>query len=310
MSGLRPQGVPPPGEYRRLAVRVEELGYDAAWVADRLASPYPGAPLLEGVTTAAAFAGFTTRIPIKLGVLVAPARPPYLLAKQLATVDFLSGGRLEVGIGIGINPADYAAAQVPFKQRGRRVDELLEALRACWAEQPAAYEGRFYSFRDVWLEPGPARPGGPPIWIGGTSDVALRRAARHGDGWLAYQLSAEQCAERVSMLRAEAQALGRDAAVIRTGVLIPVHARADGEVARREAQESFSRRWRTEVPMAVIERNCIVGSPAECVSKIQAFVDAGIEEFALSPQAWSLDIVGDAEQVFRDVVAPYREAVA
>lgn len=309
-SGLKPQGMPSPEQYRRVGERVEELGFDSLWVADRLASPYAGAPLLEGITTAAAFAGFTRRIPIKIGVLVAPSRHPYLLAKQLATVDFLSGGRLEVGVGIGINPADYEAIGIPFKQRGSRVDELIPALKACWSDSPAAYHGRHYNFDNVWLEPGPARPGGPPIWIGGTTEVALRRAARWGDGWLAYQVSPDQCAEMVASIRRQAAELGREPGSVQTGILIPAHCNPDGDVARREAQESFSRRWRREVPMAVIENLCVVGSPAECAAKVDAFHRAGIGEFALSPQAWSLDPVGDAEAIFEGIVAPCRQAAA
>lgn len=300
VSGLRPQGMPPPAEFRRLGERAEELGYDHLLVADRLASPHAGAPLLEGVASAAAFAGFTREITIRLGVLVSPARHPFLLAKQLATLDFLAEGRLEVGLGIGINPADYAATGVPFNQRGRRQDELIQALKACWGEQPATFEGRYYRFSEVWLEPPPQTRGGPPIWIGGVSDIALERAARHAAGWLAYQVSPEQVAQAVAKLPPG----------LRVGILIPVHARADGDQARKEAQESFSRRWRREVPMAVIESMCIVGTPDECVRKIDAFARAGVQEFSLSPQAWSLDIVGDAEQIFRDVVQPARQTLA
>lgn len=308
VSGMKVQGMPPAAEFRRLGERVEELGYDSAWVADRLASGASGSPLLEGVAAAAAFAGFTRRIEIGIGVLVAPARHPYLLAKQLATVDFLAEGRLVVGLGIGINPFDYAAVGQPFRRRGRMMDELIPALRASWAAGPAAFAGAHYSFEGVWLEPGPARAGGPPIWIGGTSEIALTRAARLGDGWLAYQVSAEQAAQMVASIREQAAAAGRDPELLRMGILIPVHARADGGLARREAQEFFSRRWRTEVPMAVIENLCAVGTPDECVEKLAAFQRAGISEFVLNPQAWSLDPVGDAEQVFADVVAPARQA--
>lgn len=291
VSGLRPQGMPPPAEFRRLGERAEELGYDHLLVADRVASPVAGMPLLEGVATAAAFAGFTRSIVIRLGVLVAPARHPFLLAKQLATLDFLSGGRLEVGLGIGINPADYAATGEDFHRRGRRMNELLEALKACWGEQPVG---------GVWLDPPPLTPGGPKLWIGGVSDFALRRVATHGAGWLAYQVTPEQVAEAVRKLPPGTP----------TGILMPVHARDDGGQARREARDSFSRRWQREVPMAVIENLCIVGTPDECIQKIEAFARAGVQEFSLNPQAWSLDIVGDAEQVFRDVVAPARKALA
>lgn len=308
-SGLKPQGMPPAGELRRLGPRLEELGWDSVWVADRLASPAAGAPLLEGVAMAAAYAALTTRLRVGIGVVVAPARHPFLLAKQLATVDYLSEGRLVAGLGIGINPADYASVGIPFGQRGRRQDELVPALRAAWAGGAVAFAGAHHRFTDVWLEPGPHRPGGPPLWIGGTSPVALRRAGRLGDGWLAYQVAPGQVAEMIATIREHAAAAGRDPGGFEFGLLVPVHVRADGAVARREARESFSRRWGRPIPDEVIERLCIVGEPAECVEKAAAFAAAGLGELVLNPQSWTRDPVADADQLMADLVEPARAAL-
>jgi probable F420-dependent oxidoreductase len=309
-SGLKPQGMPPPRELKRLGPRLEELGWDAVWVADRLASGESGNPLLEGVATAAAYAALTSRIRVGIGVLVAPLRHPYLLAKQLATVDYLAEGRLVAGLGIGINPHDYLAVGVPFAERGRRVDELIPALRAAWGGGAARFQGKYYSFEDVWLEPPPFRPGGPPIWVGGASEAAFRRAGRFGDGWLAYQASPEQIGQGMSAIRREAVLAGRDADRLECGLLIPVHVRADPRAARQEAQESFSRRWRRPIPAEVIERLCIAGEPGECVEKVEAFARAGVDDFILNPQSWTRDPVADAEQLMADLVRPAREAVA
>jgi len=300
-SGLRPQGLPPPSEVRRLGPRLEELGWDSVWVADRLASPAPGSPLLEGVAMAAAYAALTARLRVGIGVLVAPTRHPFLLAKQLATVDYLAGGRLVAGLGIGINPADYASVEVPFRARGRRQDELIAALRRTWAD------GRL---GDAWLEPGPHRPGGPPLWIGGTSEPALRRAGRLGDGWLAYQVAAGEVPDMLATIRRHAEAAGRDADAFECGLLVPAHVRPDGETARREAREAFSRRWGRAIPDEVIERLCIVGEPGECVEKVAAFAAAGVGELVLNPQSQTRDPVGDAEQLMSDLVAPARAALA
>jgi len=309
-SALRPQGMPPPAELRRLGPRLEELGWDSVWVADRLASPAAGSPLFEGVAMAAAYAALTTRMRVGIGVLVAPTRHPFVLAKQLATVDYLAAGRLVAGLGIGINPADYTAVEVPFRERGRRQDELIPALRAAWAGGgPARFEGRRYRFDGVWLEPAPYRPGGPPLWIGGTSEAALRRAGRLGDGWLAYQVAADQAADMMAAIRRHAEAAGRDADALECGLLVPVHVRADGAVARREAQESFSRRWGRALPAEVMERLCIVGEPAECIDKVAAFAAAGVGELVLNPQSWTRDPVADAEQLMADLVAPARSVL-
>jgi alkanesulfonate monooxygenase SsuD/methylene tetrahydromethanopterin reductase-like flavin-dependent oxidoreductase (luciferase family) len=296
---MKPQGMPPAAELRRLGARAEELGYDSLWVADRIASGAPGSPLLEGVAALGAFVGFTRRIRLGTSVLVAPPRQPFLLARQLATLDFLSEGRLTVGVGLGENPFDYSATGAPFHRRGRLAEELVPALRAAWAGGPVA--------GGAWLEPAPAQPGGPPIWVGAQADVAIARAGRLADGWIGFQVTPRQYAERLALARRAAAGAGRDPAAFGAALMIPVHVRPDGRAARREAQESFSRRFRREVQMQSIEDLCAVGTPAECVEKLAAYAGAGAAELVLSPLAWSLDPVGDAEQIHAEVVAPVRE---
>jgi probable F420-dependent oxidoreductase len=303
--------MPPASELRRLGPRLEELGWDSVWVADRLASPAPGSPLLEGVTMAAVYSALTTRLRVGIGVLVAPTRHPFVLAKQLATVDVVAEGRLVAGLGIGINPADYASVEVPFRQRGRRQDELIQALRLAWAaDGPVRFQGRHFRFEDVWLEPGPHRPGGPPIWIGGMSDPALRRAGRFGDGWLAFQVTPDEVTAMLRVIRRQAERSGRDPGSIECGLLVAAHVRADGEAARREAEGIFNRRWGRPAPPGLIDRLCIVGEPRECVEKVAAFAAAGVGEIVLNPQSWTRDPVADAEQLMADLVAPAREALS
>ncbi|HKF74846.1 MAG TPA: TIGR03619 family F420-dependent LLM class oxidoreductase [Candidatus Dormibacteraeota bacterium] len=308
-SGMKPQGMPPAAEFRRLGARVEELGYDSLWVADRIASGSQGSPLLEGVAALGAFVGFTHRIRLGTSVLVAPPRQPAILAKQLATLDFLSGGRLTVGLGLGENPYDYAAAEVPFQRRGRRVEEVIGVLRGAWAGGPTRYQGRQHDIPEVWLEPGPCRPGGPPLWIGAQADAAVKRAGRLADGWIGFQVTPDRYAERLAMARAAAVEAGRDADVFGAALMIPALVRADGGAARLEAQESFGRRFRREIPMQAIEEMCAVGDPDDCVRKLAAYAAAGVREVILSPLAWSLDPVGDADVLYREVVEPARLAV-
>src|SRR5262245_12823104 len=195
-SGMKPQGMPPPEAFRELGSRAEELGFDSLWVAARIASPAEGLPLPEGVATLGAFVGFTRHIRLGTSVLIAPLRHPALLAKQLATLDYLAGGRLTVGMAIGENRADYAAVGARFGDRGRRADLTIEFMRNAWRA------GRVSD--QVWLEPKPLQPGGPPIWVGGVSEAAQRRAGRLGDGWLAYRISPQLFAEGMARVRREA----------------------------------------------------------------------------------------------------------
>jgi alkanesulfonate monooxygenase SsuD/methylene tetrahydromethanopterin reductase-like flavin-dependent oxidoreductase (luciferase family) len=133
---------------------------------------------------------------------------------------------------------------------------------------------------------------------------------RLGDGWLAYQVSPEQIREGLSASRREAELAGRDPDRLECALLVPVHVRADPQVARQEARESFSRRFRRAIPAEVIERLCIAGEPGECVEKVEAFARAGVQDFILSPQSWTRDPVADAEQLMADLVAPARQAAA
>lgn len=170
-----------------LARRAEALGYDSVWVGDHIIYPPPlaerfGPEFYEAVTTLAFVAAQTSRIAVGTAVLVLPYRQPVVLAKQLATLDALAGGRLIVGVGAGWLEEEYRALGAPFEQRGAATDEYLQAMRALWTADRPRFSGRFVTFPEVLFAPRP-RPT-PPVWVGGNSPRALRRAAELGDGWL------------------------------------------------------------------------------------------------------------------------------
>jgi probable F420-dependent oxidoreductase len=145
----------------------------------------PATPWPDSLVIAAAIAAITSRIRIALAAVIAPLRHPLLLAKQLATLDLLSQGRLVVQPTVSWHQDEYLALGVPFEERGRRLDEHLEAWRRVWAGSPASYTGRHYRFDDVYLEPKPLRPEGPWLWIGGSTvhPAVVRRLIEHGDGF-------------------------------------------------------------------------------------------------------------------------------
>jgi probable F420-dependent oxidoreductase len=155
-------------------------------------------------------AAVTTRIRVATGILILPQRNPVTLAKELATLDRLSGGRVDLGIGVGWLQEEFDALGVPFDDRGARTDEYVAALRALWADDPATFKGEFVSFERCHSNPKPVQPGGIPIVVGGHSNAAARRAGRLGDGFFPGRAQAEQLRPLLDTMRASARNAGRD----------------------------------------------------------------------------------------------------
>jgi probable F420-dependent oxidoreductase len=174
-----------PAAITRVARHAEDLGFSDVWVSDHLAVPataeYPPAFLYEPVVALTWAAAATTSIGLGTSVLILPYRHPLHLAKELASLDQLSGGRLTVGVGAGWLEGEFDALNVPFAERGARTDQAIDALRACWGDQPVDFAGPTVELRDLKVVPTPAHP--IPIWVGGASAPAVRRAITRGDGW-------------------------------------------------------------------------------------------------------------------------------
>jgi probable F420-dependent oxidoreductase len=173
---------------RRWAEVVEGLGYHLLMTSDHVAvttdvsKRYP-APLFEPFSTLGWLAGITKRVQIGTTVIILPYRSPLEMARVLANIDQLSGGRLIFGVGVGWAKEEFAALNVPFEKRGAMANEYLAAIRKLWTQDTASFEGLFVRFADVDTRPRPAQSPHPPIWVGGASDAAMRRAIRYGDAW-------------------------------------------------------------------------------------------------------------------------------
>jgi probable F420-dependent oxidoreductase len=183
----------------RVATRAEELGYDSVWVLERLLwplnpqEPYPPAPdgklpvayqnVLDPLETLTFVGAHTTRIRLGTSVLVLPYHTPIQLARRISTLDVLSGGRVEVGIGAGWSRDEFEAAGTPFARRGARVDEFLQALIDLWTKDPLAFNGEFYNIPESMVGPKPVQKPHPPIYIAGFGDFTFKRAVRFGAGW-------------------------------------------------------------------------------------------------------------------------------
>jgi len=216
-----------PETIRRAALQAEEVGFDDVWVSEHIIvpkdSPYPPTPnFWDPVLTLTWAAAVTSRVRLGTSVLVLPLRHPLPLAKELATLQNLSGGRLILGAGAGWLEAEFDALGVPFKQRGRRMDEGIAMMRAVWTQDPVSFESKWIpaKIESMRAQPQPIQP--IPIWIGGSSDAAIRRALRL-DGWHGSRVSPDQAASVVKRLRAERP--GDDFTV---SIRVPVNAESVG----------------------------------------------------------------------------------
>lgn len=194
-----------PDAIRSVAQRAEALGLADLWVSDHVIQPaaqgYPSPYLYEPLLTLGWAAAATERIGLGTSVLVVPQYHPLTLANSLASLDNLSGGRLTIAAGVGWSEAEYDALDQDFSTRGRRMDEAIEIFRAAWTTDPISHEGDHYRFEDIKVLPKPASP--IPIWIGGMSAAAQRRAIATGDGYQALSTSPDDLADIVRGLRAE-----------------------------------------------------------------------------------------------------------
>ena len=196
------------------AKKAEEVGFDAILVNDHIvvdssSRAAPWTNVYDPFVAMSFIAAHTTRIGIGVSVLIMPYRNPVATAKSLATIDRMSGGRLIAGVGVGWNEAEFAALGVPFHERGARTNEYLRLWQACWAPGKVSFAGRFVSFADMHVDPKPLQQPHPPIWIGGASDAALRRAARFATLWQPTPLPIAELAERQAALRQACQQVGR-----------------------------------------------------------------------------------------------------
>ncbi len=237
----------------KLARAIEAIGYDEIDMFDHVVMGYPTAsrrapmyppqmPILEALVALSYVAASTARVGLGTEVLVLPQRQPTLVAKQLASLDTLSGGRVRLGIGVGWQRAEYEALGEEFGNRGRRMDEAIALLRHYWRDERVEFDGEFYQAEAIAMEPKP--PQSPiPIWIGGTTDRALRRVGELGDGWMAPALTEFEEVERTrAIISAAAEAVDRDPGTIGYQMMIDVPPRdASGKAFYRDLDRVAAR---------------------------------------------------------------------
>ncbi|HEX9189513.1 MAG TPA: TIGR03619 family F420-dependent LLM class oxidoreductase, partial [Vicinamibacteria bacterium] len=270
----------PPAEQWALARQVEALDSDALWTGDHVSFHNP---LYESLTLLASYASITARVRLGTAVYLLALRHPTVVAKITSTLDALSAGRLIFGVGVGgENPKEFEACGVPHGERGARVTEGIDVVRALWRDTPASFAGRFTRFEGVSLDPKPAQRPGPPIWIGGRSDAALARAGRQGDGWVSYVVQPERYRQSLAKIAEAAADAGRSLDGFARAHLTFITLGRDYESAERVWVERLSRRYAQDFgPLA--RKYGIIGTPAQCAEQLQAFVAAGCTDFIMNP---------------------------
>jgi alkanesulfonate monooxygenase SsuD/methylene tetrahydromethanopterin reductase-like flavin-dependent oxidoreductase (luciferase family) len=261
-----------------------------------------GRPWLDGLTALAAVLSSAGRMALATTVALPVVRGPVALAKSLAAIDLLSGGRLVVGVGPGSSSGDYAAVGISFEERWKRLEEAVQALRTLWLGEGPPFKGEFYSTEGVKLEPYPAQRPGPPIWIGSWgSEGGLRRVARLGDGWLAsaYNTTPEAFATARGTLAERLRVVGREPNgfpnAIATMFFYITEERAASERIIREVLSPTLNR-----PEEELRGRLLVGPAEECAEKLAAYRAAGANRIFLWPVE---DELGQLA-TFRERVAP------
>src|SRR5436305_493505 len=255
------------------AQQAEELGFDSVFAGDHL---FGHSPTPDPLAMLAAMAAATSRITLGTGVLLLALREPAVVAKQVATIDSLCRGRFVLGVGLGGEmEAEWEAMEIPLRRRGARLDEYLILLRELWSGKPVDHAGEFRTIRGVTGSPAPTHLGGPPIWIGGRSDAAVRRALVH-DGWCAYATSPRTLAKRVSELR---RIRGGDFVV---SAMVFTRLEPSNDAALDGANEVISAMYRQDF-RGLLQSVGAVGDAAHVASRLGDFAATGIDHVILCP---------------------------
>jgi probable F420-dependent oxidoreductase len=296
-----------PANLGRVAERAEALGYDTVWFSDHIVIPTevksfypydpsgkmpfnPSEPYWEPLTVIGYVAGRTSRLRLGTSVLILPYRNPIVTAKMLATLDVLSNGRVTLGAGVGWMEEEFKAIGLDtYARRGAYSDECIRIFRELWTKDNPSFQGEFHQFSNIRCEPRPVQPGGLPIWIGGHTPQAIRRAARLGDGWQPLvqrppaDLPPAEMQEKIAQLRAFAQQAGRDPRRITLAMGSSIQF-TDGA--------------------ATGPRSLFTGTSAQIVDTLRRYQELGIQNFRCDFPSLSIDGLLQAMERFATEVRP------
>ena len=266
------------------AQKAEELGFDRITTGEHIMDGNPPRPTLLNIPLMAAAAGATKTLQVMTGIVIAPLYHPVMLAKLVTSLDIVSKGRLDFGIGVSGQRGtrvEFDALGIPVQTRGRRTDEMLEVMQRLWTEEHVSHHGRFFDFEDVTLLPKPQQQPYPPIWVAGRSDAAMQRAALHGDGWYPYLFTVRRLKATNDTVRQLATDAGRDLTGFHWGLNQPTTIDEDRAEALATAVAHVGHRYVTPERSAedIAQALCITGTAEDCIKAIEDRIDAGVRDF-------------------------------
>ena len=285
---VTPAPLTKPDNVVNFAKKCEQMGADSMWTIDRVA--YDN---LESLTILAAAAATTRKIRLGTSVLLAGLRHPALLAKTVATLDFISNGRLTVGVGFGSRESDFSAVEIPWEARGSRAVEGIQLMKRLWTEENVTHKGRFFDVQNLTLGPRPIQK--PiPIWTGGSAEVALKRAGTWANGFICGSSAIPDFPSTWEKVAQYARAASRDPKEIEKAGLTFMAVNDDHDKAVKTV-EGYVMRYYGRL-RADVANTSLVGSPAAVAERIEAFLSRGLDTLIIGvadPDPRQLDLFGE-----------------
>lgn len=288
-------------------VRMEELGYESIWAWDHtLLGVDPNFPIHEALIILTAIAARTTKIKVGTGILVLPMRNPVLLAKELATIDHISNGRLILGAAVGWYKREFDSLGADFTKRGKIMEQSLEIINRLWTEEKVVGDYPPYILKGAVLYPKPVQKPRPPILIGGYVDAVLKRVATKGDGWLTYYYTAESFSRHWAKIRGYAEEAGRNPDELSSTNQLPIC------IGPRTKIEADMKHWlQTEWDYASWSEStmdsAIMGTTEECVEQLMPHIQAGVDRIIFVPYRYEKEQV---EAVAQEIIPRLKKRAA
>jgi probable F420-dependent oxidoreductase len=289
LAWVNPAPLTKPENVGNFAKKCEAMGCHSMWTIDRIV--YDN---LEPLTVLAAAAGATQKIRLGTSVLLANLRHPSHVAKIISTLDFISNGRLTVGLGFGSRENDYNAVEIPFEHRGSRAVEQVQLMKRLWTEDDVTHKGRFYNVENLTVGPKPIQKPYPPIWTGGSAEVALKRAGTWADGFICGSSAIPDFPATWEKISGYAKAAGRDPNKINKAGLTFMAIDDDQNKAVKTVEDYVMRYYgRLRVDVA---NTSLVGAPSAIIDRIGAFLSKGLDTLIIGladPDPRQLDLFGE-----------------